>query len=576
MGETPELTEADAKLADIEVARITAATARLKPEWLGKPDAGFMAIDYARFKPQGFYADEPRLAAFFRATAWLQSIPMRVGNDAELATAMLLGKACLLGGEYHLQDDVFQRYQHLLGECDDLPLEDAMYLGTDLAAAREKLRDELPPKINDQDRMPAPEGEPLPLTFRVLPGYLLAEAPMLQRTGASRVLPSGLDVAAALGSPVARKQLSEPLLAEADKLDLTDPSLHTAYLRLLKHLNHADADAPELFRSEVWNIKSCNTQLAGWAQMRHTWALQAKRTVYARMATHQHPGFVEPVPEFFSALAELCSDVHLSMRRARAFGPDVVEYARLLREYARLGEEKNFGYTPENDPKDLTPAEWYDLARAEEVAYWLGMVPYSFLAWEEKEEVQIDFIKKLREVADQLVDGTYPHALRVRDVATNFGENFDAQWRDLEVLARRCETLAHKQLRELDFNDSDREFMKEFGKRLAGVMFYQGNSWLFPRDDAPRVSEIAWSAEHDERLLVGIARPRALYVLYPWKGELILCEGAVLPYYEFRGREPMTDAEWIASLDGEKRPAIPEWLKPIVHDGRLPKPDMKR
>src|SRR5207247_2183650 len=38
-----------------EVKRVVAASGASKPAWLGPPDEGFMAIDYSRFQPRGFY-----------------------------------------------------------------------------------------------------------------------------------------------------------------------------------------------------------------------------------------------------------------------------------------------------------------------------------------------------------------------------------------------------------------------------------------------------------------------------------------------------------------------------------------
>jgi len=81
-------------------------------------------------------------------------------------------------------------------------------------------------------------------------------------------------------------------------------------------------------------------------------------------------------------------------------------------------------------------------------------------------------------------------------------------------------------------------------------------------------------------LHVGIGRPVALYVLYPWNGGTVLCRGAVLPYHEFVSQTRLTDGEWRALLDSDKRPTAPEWLgfirshtgetKPVSGDGETP------
>ncbi|MBN1509984.1 MAG: DUF3160 domain-containing protein [Sedimentisphaerales bacterium] len=54
---------------------------------------------------------------------------------------------------------------------------------------------------------------------------------------------------------------------------------------------------------DAWQTKSCGTVLAGWAQLRHTWILQAKLNV-SSMGAHRYPSptaFVEPARAVWSA-----------------------------------------------------------------------------------------------------------------------------------------------------------------------------------------------------------------------------------------------------------------------------------
>jgi hypothetical protein len=113
------------------------------------------------------------------------------------------------------------------------------------------------------------------------------------------------------------------------------------------------------------------------------------------------------------------------------------------------------------------------------------------------------------------------------------------------------------------FNDEENQFLIAFGESLAGTMFYGGNSYLQPRDDAPRVADI-FANPGKGILQVGIDRPRALWVLYPTKDGEVLCRGAVLPYCEFTAGQRLTDGDWRARLDGPGRPVTPDWLAPIV------------
>ena len=144
------------------------------------------------------------------------------------------------------------------------------------------------------------------------------------------------------------------------------------------------------------------------------------------------------------------------------------------------------------------------------------------------------------------------------------------QWHTIEMLCRRLESLAHKQLRGVAFSDEENRFIRTCGEKLAAVMLYGGNSYLTPNDDAPRVVDVFFNPNVGGRLEVGIARPQALYVLYPVKGGEILCRGAVMPYYEFVHDARLTDVEWKSLLDSHKRPKSPDWITPILSSGGLP------
>src|SRR5262249_3734084 len=76
-----------------EVKRVVAARGVSKPAWLGKPDPAFVALDYSRFRPRGFYAKSPALERYFRAVSWLQAIPFRLEKDEEFAALLLLARA---------------------------------------------------------------------------------------------------------------------------------------------------------------------------------------------------------------------------------------------------------------------------------------------------------------------------------------------------------------------------------------------------------------------------------------------------------------------------------------------------
>jgi hypothetical protein len=138
-------------------------------------------------------------------------------------------------------------------------------------------------------------------------------------------------------------------------------------------------------------------------------------------------------------------------------------------------------------------------------------------------------------------------------------------WQQLGSLCDRLETLAHKQLRGAAFSKRDEEFLRGYGIDLAGIMLYGGNSYMRAKDDAPRVVDVFTNPVGSRRYLeVGIGRPRALFVLYPFRGQEILCRGAVLPYHEFHHPTRLDDHAWKKLLDSRDPPKPPSWLRPIL------------
>ena len=76
-------------------------------------------------------------------------------------------------------------------------------------------------------------------------------------------------------------------------------------------------------------------------------------------------------------------------------------------------------------------------------------------------------------------------------------------------------------------------------------------------------------------LHAAVGRPRAIYLLYPWKGEEVLCRGAILPYFEFVDPARLTDDEWCRREIAGPLPGTPPWLGPILGEKGLGKPEFR-
>lgn len=148
---------------------------------------------------------------------------------------------------------------------------------------------------------------------------------------------------------------------------------------------------------------------------------------------------------------------------------------------------------------------------------------------------------------------------RTREVFLAADEALDRHWADMERACLVLELLAHKQLRDAMFSEDDDRWIRKWPLRLAGWMDQNEHD---PWDNAPRIVDVLsrpLSGTHDH---VGIGRPQALYVRYPFRGHDVLCRGPVLPYVEFSAEARLTDDAWRERLGaGPVQDAHrPKWL----------------
>lgn len=599
-GEKVELPKDIDEAAEEQVKLILAGSGTGKPKWLGEPDAGFMAIDYARFTPRGFYTRNEALQKHFRALSWLQAISFRVEKDEELIAVLLLGETVTYARwhpDYYAGQRfaaVWRCYKAILGGGDDLDLVDLQtdtqtvrydLEGDDLEEQRKELlqracgRDEA--SINDQLRFlpddPRAAAEP---QYRIVSAYRLPDAVLFGRTTDprrfTRPQPTGLEVAALLGSKFAANELKGENgtklreTIEAAKPLIQTSSIYSGYLNCLSALvDEPESDAPKFLGGEAWHAKQCNALLAGWAQMRHTFALQSKMNRLYMGMRRNPPGFVEPEPEFFSRLSTLLEAAETWLEKAGALQPDASEVVQSLRDYAALVKRLKLEEGLDKAYEKMIGDEYDTFDRGLTTLSMLAKLDISGDGDKEQGKKIAATAAKAEEIATQLETGDYKDTASLEVVLRENGADLRPQWESLRQIVRRLESLAHKQLRKVEFSETEQRFLLGFGKQLAGVMLYGGNSWLTPRDDSPRTAGVFNNPNTSDRLHVGIDRARAIYVLYPWDGKEILCRGAVMPYHEFTSKEPLTDAAFKALLDSDKRPKVPEWSKKFVWDKGL-------
>ncbi len=600
LGTPVDFFDADARdEIESQLQKIRAATAVELPTWLAPASRTLLALDYRRCKPVGFYTDTESLQNYFRAVRWLQSVPFRADRDDELTAIGLLGYATNQDFE-HGTDQFFKNYAALVSRPDNPALPETAYdfqnlliqrrgasSWTNLLASirhwllRSVVAHDDWMKLNESLRLPPEIADQLSeIQFRVLSAARLPDSLALAKLADSGRLPSGLAVAALLGSDFARRQLNDVPPAKLDEALAVaredwhptkdddrrgPPSFYDRYLDTLAALHlPAEPDAPAFMRSEPWAAKSCLTTLASWAQMRHAFTLQAKQSAMYMGLVNVPPGFVEPNPEFFRRLADLVEFGASSLDRADAFLPSAEAEAESLRISADHLEALGL-HLPAASPKmlqDLTPEQRssYRTAVAAHEDDWPNLHKVPIAPGSQASEFQKfhqERIAELRQRADDLASGKKLPALR-RSVS-------EERWGTLKSVTRRLEALAHKQLRRQPWTTDEEIFIRNYGEQLAFVHGYFGNSWLTPRDDAPRWASVARDPNTDTQLAVGIGRARLIHVLYPYGDGEVLCTGAVMSYYEYpEPGTPLTDVEWRTKLDSPAAPPLPEWLKPYL------------
>ena len=543
------------KIMRQEIARIVAAEEVGKPQWLGAPTYDFTAIDYSRYKPRGFYTRSEKLKRYFRAVAWLQSIPFRVSNDSELLAILMLGNCITdnrFGGDSAQLEQYqafFRIYKMFVGCGDDWDLITASHndqntlkinlSSDDLDGKKSDLikmakRYGRNPEINDQIRFfPESNKQVVEPNFRIISAYRTPDAILFQRTTDGRLFnrkfPDVLEVPAALGSDFARINLKDPqkakLLKAIDqcKKYFKGDSLYLRYLEALAALlDKPEPDAPGFMKTEAWQAKSCNTVLAGWAQLRHTWALQAKQTAWCGCGALTPSGFVEPELEFYSRMCSLVDNTKALLKKLNVFEPNYAEVYKSINLTKRvlkgINNQKDFN----KKLKALSKDERNDM----HIGFSL-LITFSPKAERGSKAYCQECVKWLSIIENDIRNNKMQKHPLLKEMLADCMLKLDEKWASLNQICRRLKSLSHKQLRGISFNESENIFIKKYGISIAKIMFYGGNSYFCPKDNAPKVIDVYNNMFHKEKYLhVGIGRPRKIYVLYPWQKKTdLMCRG---------------------------------------------------
>ena len=327
--------------------------------------------------------------------------------------------------------------------------------------------------------------------------------------GGKRLLPSGIDIAAVLGSKIAETILEEsgefqqypPLKSQIIRLKKRSTDTHSArsdtlYQRWLAALSTQwteNVSSPGgTIQEQLWSRKRLQTGLASWATLRHTTILVNERSYaecgesgFEAIVLRPPRGYVEPDPQTLDGIASLFDS---TIDVVKSIGKD-------WKGTSSLGDEK----------------------------WSLGL--------------QEGVIRRLIESRDKV--------LYFSAIARKEQEGKPLTGREYEEILYIGRAAEHNFL---------------IFKSLATKDFA-----LSIPDPISKVADVA-SGGSGELLLVGVGNPLEWDQIVPFYGRKELVKGAAYSYYELTSNQVMTDEEWRAKLPSMARA---KWIKPFISNNTL-------
>lgn len=309
--------------------------------------------DFSGYQPRGHYTSSAQLSRYFRAMTWLSRITFRSRSDFETQQALLALRALQSDAQaFESWRRIYDTLTFLIGPVDNLgpvdysPLVSRVYgeLTLESMADEDKLRDfefllsaQSGPRINSLLLPPdtlASELESAGRGFRWLGQRYTLDANALQQLMApyvsGRGLPTGLDVAAALGSNSAYELVADTglgdfpqyqpqvvkLRQEINDLTVEDwtRNIYSTWLWALQPYWVRNAESyPPLMNTEAWLRKDLQTSLASYTELKHATILYGAFPGGLGGGGEDLPdtyGYVEPNPLVFARVAIMAQTLH--------------------------------------------------------------------------------------------------------------------------------------------------------------------------------------------------------------------------------------------------------------------------
>lgn len=349
---SPELQRMLTAIANLQMQEVTFAGAKRR-------------LDFSQFKPRGHYEKEEVLRRYFQAMMWLGRTDFQFSADKideakqQIAVTAVLHELLKRSGKWERWQEFDRVMGPFVGQTDaanfaDIgkllatakfdslaQLEDAdrhknlARLACEMSAGQQRIRSEVSASglspafavlgqrftvdswatgqfVYDQVLNP-PSDEPvmrrIPSAIDVAFGvfknnHVVPELARRMEDRQGRRFRDGLPFHHNLAA--VREMFDQ--LPETGPTSPWGENLYTDWLACLRELSRPMTEKhPTVFRTKAWGMKTTNTQLASWTQLRHDSILYVKQT-YTRESDCVFPArYVEPYPEFFARMEQMAS-----------------------------------------------------------------------------------------------------------------------------------------------------------------------------------------------------------------------------------------------------------------------------
>jgi hypothetical protein len=296
--------------------------------------------------------------------------------------------------------------------------------------------------------------------------------------------------------------------AQADSI--WEENIYTHWLGALRQLSGATTDAiyPQAMRTRAWAMKTLNTQLASWTQLRHDTILYAKQSYTYPWLCEYPDGFVEPQVAFWRRLEAMAAQT-----------------ANMIR----------------NLPMD-------------------GVVGIYDLGWIRTNQIRFltNFVAKtaaLREIAEQELRQEPLSATQLRFIDSLMHEGH-TNYAAVRVYGGWYPELYYQHTYRIGTTGDWLTYPINYGATKYDALVADVHT------DLPD----PWVGDPGGILHQGVGKVNLLYVAVESGDRRTIYAGPILSHYEWETPSPIrkTDIEWKVDLDTNTRPPPPPWTQSFL------------